>query len=152
MKTISRNLLLLAMACLVLVAWLMLSAREEKKLKPGSAVQTIQDFLQQMPPPTRVRRFSHSNATYYDVWGQLGGMLRFPSGPPSYIFDLTGRLVDWTYDRGEARDYEQKWGHFKDAQFVSVQEMLQALVGTNAGAVLLLPDRNAVAAKGTSKP
>jgi len=146
-KTIIRNLLLLAMVGAVLVAWLMLSAREEKRLKPAPSVQTIQDFIQQMPPPARVQKFSAGNATYYEVWGQLGGTIRLPSGPPSYIFDSAGRLVDWTYDRGEARDYEQKWGRFKDAQFISVREMLQTVAGTNAAVLLQVPEKGTEAVK-----
>src|SRR5687767_1618085 len=100
---------------LVLVAWLMLSAHEEKKLKPPSSVQTIQDFLQHMPPPAYVKKFSFADSNYYEVWGELGGTIRLPSGPPSYIFDPAGRLVDWTYDGGDAGNCVRKWGRFKDA-------------------------------------
>lgn len=121
-------------AVLILGVWLMLSAREARKLKPPPSVTTIQDFLQQMPSPMYVRRFAFGEATYFEVWGQLGGTIRLPSGPPSYIFDPNGRLVDWTSDRGDAGNYSRKWGHFKDAQFISVPEMLQALARTNAAA------------------
>jgi len=94
---------------LVLGVWLMLSADEAKKLKPPSSVTTIQDFLQQMPTPTHVRKFAFGEAIYYEVWGQLGGTIRLPSGPPSYVFDPNGRLVDWTSDRGDAGNYNHKW-------------------------------------------
>lgn len=115
-----------------LIAWAAISAREVKKLKPPATVRTFQDFLQQMPAPTRVRTFTFNGTNYYEVWGQMGGTVRLPSGSPSYIFDPTGHFVDWTCDRGDAGNYNRKWGHFKDAQFISVEEMLQALGATNA--------------------
>ena len=124
-KTLAKILVGVVSCVLALVVWLILSAREEKHLKPPPSVQSIQDFLQQMPPPTRVQKFSFGGASYYEVWGQSGGSIRLPSGPPSYIFDAKGRLVDWTYDRGDAGDYLRKWGRFKDAKSISVQEMLQ---------------------------
>ena len=133
-RTIAKILIGVLGCVLVLVLWLMLSALEEKKLKPPSSVQTIHDFLQQMPPPAYVKTFSFAETNYYEVWGRLGGTIRLPSGPPSYIFDPAGRLVDWTYDRGDAGNYIRKWGRFKDAQFISVEKMLQALGGTNAPA------------------
>jgi hypothetical protein len=116
----------------VLVVWAAMSAHETNKLKPPATVRTVQDFLQQMPAPARVRTFTFSGGNYYEVWGQMGSTVRLPSGSPSYIFDPNGRLVDWTSDRGDAGNYTRKWGHFKDARFISMEQMLQALGATSA--------------------
>ena len=34
----------------------------------------------------------------------------FPSGPPCYMFDSKGNLVDWTMDIGDDGRYQRKWG------------------------------------------
>jgi hypothetical protein len=116
----------------LLIVWGAISAREVKKLKPPTTVRTFQDFLKEMPAPARVRKFAFQGTNYFEVWGQMGGTIRLPSGSPSYIFDPTGGLVDWASDRGDDGNYQRKWGYFKDAQFISVEEMLQALGGTSA--------------------
>ena len=32
------------------------------------------------------------------------------SGPPEYVFDKGGSLVDWTADSGDDGDYQARWG------------------------------------------
>ena len=35
--------------------------------------------------------------------------LTVPSGPPAYVFDQSGRLLDWTLDMGDDPGFRRKW-------------------------------------------
>lgn len=46
---------------------------------------------------------------WYCVIGPLPPTWTLPSGPPCYIFDDAGNLVDWTADVGESGGFRRRW-------------------------------------------
>lgn len=114
-------------ALLVLVTWLVLSGREEAKLRPPPTMETIEDFLAQMPAPQQIKRFEFDGKTFFEIFGQLGGTIRLPSGPPAYVFDSQGRFVAWTADRGDDGPYFKRWGRFQNSTNISLVDLASAL-------------------------
>lgn len=60
-------------------------------------------FAAQVPPPTHIKVVDHEGERYL-VWegGKLfWDMLAVSSGPPVYVFDESGQLLDWTDDSGD---------------------------------------------------
>jgi hypothetical protein len=79
-------------------------------------------FLQ-VRPAASIRKINRSGEDYLVVLGNVPNEgLSLPSGPPAYIFNKSGNLVDWTGDLGEASDFLRKWGNLDHASVVSPQE------------------------------
>jgi len=72
-------------------------------------VETVQDFYQRYGNPPRVESVVISGHQYYRVTGEIPAPLGFPKGSPVYIFDSTGRLIDWTGESRNAPEFTEKW-------------------------------------------
>jgi hypothetical protein len=83
--------------------------REESKLAPPPGVRGFSDFSKAMPPPFSIL-ISTVDGQEYLLWtGKVPAGWRLASGPPAYVFDKTGQLIDWTVDNGEAPTFYEKW-------------------------------------------
>ena len=78
------------------------------KCRPKESAKTFPEFLQTMPQATRFCLLQISNTQFLEVRTRRPGWSA-PSGPPAYIFNKSGELIDWTIDRGEAPVYQQRW-------------------------------------------
>lgn len=55
---------------------------------------------------TRATRISHP-ADHICVFGDVNSVMwTVPSGPPAYLFDTSGRLVDYTLDVGDSTKFQ----------------------------------------------
>ena len=107
-------------------AWIYEENRRADAVRPPEGVTNLITFLAARPQPSRIRKFVHNGQVYVEVLGKpIMSPLSVPSGPPSYIFDETGALVDWAADRGENPSFVSKWGSFSNAIFISVEEAKQ---------------------------
>lgn len=81
-------------------------------------VETIQDFYRRYGNPPAVESFSINARSYYRVIGEIAAPLAFPKGNPQYIFDGTGRLVDWTAAVDADPDFQARWDDRNDQRMV----------------------------------
>lgn len=71
--------------------------------RPPKDAQTLSAFAARMPGPARLTHTTIDAVSYivwegeFTFWAGLG----LASGPPAYLFDERGNLVDWTPDRGD---------------------------------------------------
>ncbi len=73
----------------------------------------------------------HSGSNYFKVVGTVpNSPLTLPSGPPVYIFDESGVLVDWAADSGEASDFNRRWTGVSNVIAISAEEVKQLLKGS----------------------
>jgi hypothetical protein len=72
-------------------------------------VVTIQDFYARYGNPPHVDSFAINGRTFYRVIGEIPAPLAFPKGSPQYIFDGSGRLVDWTSAAQGDPDFQARW-------------------------------------------
>lgn len=72
-------------------------------------VETIQDFYRRYGNPLAVENFFINGRGYYRVIGEIPAPLAFPKGNPIYIFDGSGRLVDWTGESKADADFRARW-------------------------------------------
>lgn len=77
-----------------------------------------------MPPPVGVRLFERRGREYLEVVGRPPPAWTLPSEPPGYVFEKSGRLVSWTYDRGDCPMYLDEWDHFPSVRPVTPKEAL----------------------------
>ncbi|MDZ4687189.1 MAG: hypothetical protein SH850_19095 [Planctomycetaceae bacterium] len=82
--------------------------REKSRLAPPKGVTTLSGFVDAMPSPRRLN-LVHKDSRDYIVWtGDSSGPWDVPSGPACYLFDHTGKLVDWqpvTGDGGRVEEF-----------------------------------------------
>lgn len=72
-------------------------------------VETVQDFYRRYGNPPRVDTMHVDGRQYYRVTGEIPAPLGFPKGNPVYIFDSTGRLVDWVGESLNDPIFRAKW-------------------------------------------
>ncbi len=93
--------ILLVMLLMIGTAEAMVIKNQYKGLQPPQDAKRLEDF-QSMPKPQRLALVKKSTESYY-VWvGETASSYCLPSGPACYLFDVDGRLVDWTPDSGDA--------------------------------------------------
>jgi hypothetical protein len=76
----------------------------ERGVRPPAGVATIEAFVRSMPAPQKLARVSRFDPVQYVWLGPLSAswnLFSVPSGPPCYVFDGSGRLVDWSRDVGD---------------------------------------------------
>ena len=82
-----------------------------------------------MPAPQKLVRLSGFHPVRF-VWiGPARGswnVFDVPSGPPCYVFDGSGRLVDWSHDVGDDHHLDRYVQAARNAPSITVQ---QAMLG-----------------------
>lgn len=106
----ARSRKLLRVALFALLACVMVFAYEswaQNRYAPPSGVRTLAQFLAWDPSSNRFLRFSLGEREYVAV---LGPRLRLlASGPPVYLFDESGSLIDWTDDCEDDPAHRDRW-------------------------------------------
>lgn len=107
------------------LVWCGLSEIEERKLRPPDEAGDIPGFLKWMPTPVSFDRFESGGRTFYVLRGSPQARFRVPSGPPVYVFDEQGTLVDWCSDEGENAKIHERWNRFPNAVPMAIGELKQ---------------------------
>jgi hypothetical protein len=121
---------------LLAAAWVRAEKRYDKLVRPSKGVNTIQEFLRVRPNYERIRKFPVDGRTYFEIVGRLPTdrlVIDFvlPSGPPAYVFDDRGLMVDWCGDIGENKAFERRWGNFYTDKTVSAVEAIKSIEGNS---------------------
>jgi hypothetical protein len=112
----------LAILAALLGGWLLLLERWAESVAPGG--ETLAECLEKMPEPARAVVFSQGGREYLLLWGHWRAFPRFPSGPPLYVFDGAGRLVDWVGESGD-NDFYARWPGASEGGAVGREEMMR---------------------------
>ncbi len=74
-------------------------------------VSTISEYVLKFGEPASVYPLTLDGRIFYEVRGDLPPfyVAAFPSDPPSYIFEESGRLVDWCSDPGDTPSFHRRW-------------------------------------------
>jgi hypothetical protein len=113
----------LAVILALFVVMAVLIAHWKESVAPGG--DTLAECLQKMPEPARTEVFTQDGQDYLLLQGESQAFPRFPSGPPMYVFDRTGRLVDWTTDSGDDDAFWKRWPSAAEGRAISREEMLR---------------------------
>ena len=80
------------------------------RLSPPDRVRTFNDLMDWRPPHL-LQRLQHDGRTYVVA---SGDECLIASAPSRYVFDESGRLVDWTHDSGDDGRFQKRW-HWNEA-------------------------------------
>jgi hypothetical protein len=92
---------------LLVVTWLTAEWLLKRRTVPPRTVNDLASFLQWRESPRRIEVFERVGNEYLIATGPGGAAL--PSGPSGYVFDRSGRLVDWSSDMGDDWRFRDKW-------------------------------------------
>lgn len=93
-----RSVLIKRMA-FVIAAWFLFELIAPQCAVPPSSVTTFDQFVEWKPRP-RLSLNQRGDETVLVAVGGFNG-LALRSGPPCYVFDRTGRLIEWSRDMGD---------------------------------------------------
>jgi hypothetical protein len=98
------------------------------RAKPPATVQTLDDYLKWQTKHRRIELQQSGGQEFVVMQGPNAGFVT--SGPPVYVFDASGRLIDWTTDCGDDPRFQQKWFVGRQAREVSVEEARRHVAAT----------------------
>jgi len=110
-------------------------AWEKKALdavNPSKYGTNLTAFLEAMQPQ-EVRYCEQNGSTYFLVIGKpVVSVFSLPSGPPGYVFDGAGNLVEWCRDLGDNPDFCKRWSQLINGARVRGQDV-RVLLSTVCG-------------------
>jgi hypothetical protein len=116
---------------LLLVGWMWVWVYQLRKNILPHNVVTIDQYLASMPAPVSAYRCQLDGQPYYILRGPKPSWpVVPPSGPPQYVFDQHGHIVDWSRDVGDDDLYAERWSRAVSRTPVTVEDAIRALRGT----------------------
>lgn len=111
---------------LVLVAKVLIGALYFRSVRPDPLASLASYAAEH--PSAPIRTFLQDGRTWFEVTGPFeAGLRTFAKGPPAYLFDDTGKLVDWCRDSGNARTYRRRWPRLDTASPTTLDAALRAV-------------------------
>jgi hypothetical protein len=77
------------------------------RAKPPADVRDLNSFLKWRTDAEPFRTTNVAGNEHLVATAKPVGLM--PSGPPAYVFDPWGNLVDWSADTGDDRQFGVKW-------------------------------------------
>jgi hypothetical protein len=120
---------------LLAMEWHRAETRYHELVTPPKGRNTMQEFLRVRPDYLSIRSLSIVGKPYFEVLGRfpneglVDDFLLLPSGPPAYIFDNRGVLVDWRADMEDGR-FSSRWGRYHPD--VTAAEAIRAIETNSA--------------------
>jgi hypothetical protein len=106
--------------------WIYSEQKWVRAVCPPESATNLMVFLEARPHPQQILKFTYGGKTHIEVIGKpVTFFLSLPSGPPAYIFNENGVLVDWSRDVGDNPSFGNRWGGFSNAITISVEESKQ---------------------------
>jgi hypothetical protein len=80
-----------------------------RRVDPTGRVSTLSDYLAWRPAASEFAAVEVNGTQHVIAYGPKSSWLLLSSGPSAYVFDGTGRLVDWSTDIGDDSEFDDKW-------------------------------------------
>jgi hypothetical protein len=94
-----------------LVSYVIASEMAYAHLKRPDNITNVSDFYSRFGTSGGTRAISVNGFEHIEISGPLPPpwSLALPSSRPAYVFDETGRFVDWCSDPGDNPSWRSKW-------------------------------------------
>lgn len=99
-----------------ILLWIGCEVYHAKTSNPGTAT-TCREYRETMPAPEWAIRVAKGGKPHHLVGGPIRAPLALPSGPPVYVFDAGGMLIDWTLDEGDDEAFQGRWSGLPSGSF-----------------------------------
>jgi hypothetical protein len=118
--------LISALVILLVLATVICPMVYHSKISSAEGLANYSEYRRNLPEPRTVRLLRKDNLEFVACYGPIT-TLALVSGPPLYVFDRSGKLVDWSRDIGDDGVYDDKWRPF-EGETISFKEA-DALLG-----------------------
>lgn len=81
--------------------------RADRAIVPPTHVTGVEPFLEWRPGTNEFHFVRTKDGSEHLM--ATGASRPFGSAPSAYIFDRTGRLIDWSRDIGDDPDFDERW-------------------------------------------
>lgn len=123
---LQKFLILAGTAILAGVIWVWLAVAEQKRLSPPQAVNTLLKFADAMPSPRRLAIVEEAGEKRV-VWIGESGHWSLPSGPACYVFDGSGKLLEWNTETGDGQPTTRFLQPAWNAKQLTVMEAIESI-------------------------
>jgi hypothetical protein len=91
-------------------AWVASEVRWSRINSPRGKFDNAQEYIDHGRLPARAFKIQKAGETFFIAMSPMDTSFALtPSGPAAYVFDDTGRMVDWTDDIGDDSDFKVNW-------------------------------------------
>jgi len=111
---------------LALGAWIGAEFLLERRVVPPPSVRTFDQFLAWRPLTEHFCIHAIRGDDFLEALGSGAGVL-LPSGPAGYVFDRSGRMIEWTRDSGDDSRYQAQWRESHPRRWISRQQAVDWL-------------------------
>src|SRR5687768_11076889 len=80
-----------------------------RRVDPTGRVSDLGGYLAWRPSAEQFAVLNLNGEPHVIAYGPLSSWLMLSSGPSAYVFDQTGRLVDWSSDIGDDSEFDERW-------------------------------------------
>jgi hypothetical protein len=94
---------------LLIAACVALEHFSYQRLNPTGRFSTLGGYLAWRPSSQRFATTDVNGRRCIIAYGPGRSWLLLSSGPSAYVFDNTGRLVDWSSDIGDDSAFDDRW-------------------------------------------
>jgi hypothetical protein len=105
----------IALLLLVVCAWIGCEVYHARSSN-ADGINSYGDYRSSMPEPRAIRKITKNGEDFYASFGPVRAPLALPSGPPVYVFDTHGNLVDWILDTGDDSRFSNVWATHQGAE------------------------------------
>lgn len=89
---------------------------------PLGKFSNVEGYLASGRPPSRVTKVVVDEGEFFIAYSPLDFRMALPSGPAAYVFDRSGRMVEWTPDTGDDGSFQQDWQMHREKK-VAISEL-----------------------------
>jgi hypothetical protein len=80
-----------------------------RRVVPPVDVKSLDGFLRWRPSAEQFAMVNVGGREHLIAYGPTSSVLWLSSGPSAYVFDASGRLVDWSADIGDDPRFDARW-------------------------------------------
>jgi hypothetical protein len=107
-STVKHTLIVLGVLLVMGAPLMIADIRGRKSLDPTGHATSLAEYLEWQPAATEFEEATFAGKRHFIASGPEPTS-SLASGPPAYVFDETGRLVDWSTDTGEDSEFCTRW-------------------------------------------
>jgi len=108
-RTFRIQIILLLTAGAFFFLWIGYTFTAAQRAVPPPDVRRWEDYLAEMPQPRSFMLIQMFTGEEFLLAVGPKPKTPFAKGPPMYVFDREGRMIDWTADSGEDADFTKQW-------------------------------------------
>jgi hypothetical protein len=121
-KRIRSALLCFGALATAFALWCLDMVLDNRSMSPPPGADTLTEFAARMPPPTHLTAIEEAGETRI-LWVGRYAYSRFDSGPSYYLFDASGKLIEWRVS-GD-RDAFSRHGGANYTRMLTVDEAIR---------------------------